>query len=122
MAADGSVRPSKIEDIEAEVLDNAASLILCGHTHIPRVVRLRDDRMIVNPGGVGLPGYRGQVPVPYKVEGGTPDACYAIIERLPIGWTVTIRYEPYDNEAVAELARQNGMGDWASAIATGWLE
>src|SRR5882757_588966 len=73
------------------------SLILCGHTHIPRVVRLRDGRMIVNPGSVGLPGYDGQAPVSYVVEVGTPHACYAILERTRGGWSATIRYVPYDN-------------------------
>ena len=30
-----------------------AALILCGHTHMPRQVRLADGRLIVNPGSVG---------------------------------------------------------------------
>ncbi len=68
VATDGSVRKSTIEPIESEARGIDASLILCGHTHIPRVVRLRDGRMIVNPGSVGLPGYAGQTPVPYKVR------------------------------------------------------
>ena len=29
-------------------------VLLCGHTHVPRAVRLRDGRLIVNPGSVGL--------------------------------------------------------------------
>jgi hypothetical protein len=47
--------------------------------------------MIVNPGSVGLPGYDGQTSVPYMVDVGTPDACYAIIERTSVGWSATIR-------------------------------
>jgi predicted phosphodiesterase len=53
---DGAVRPSTIQDIEAGADGIDASLILCAHTHIPRVVPLRDGRTIVNPGSVGLPG------------------------------------------------------------------
>jgi predicted phosphodiesterase len=120
VAIDGSVRRGTIETIESEARGIHASLILCGHTHIPRVVRLRDGRMIVNPGSVGLPGYDGQTPVPYKVEAGTPDACYAIIESTSRGWSATIRYVPYDNVAAAEMARAKGMAVWASALATGW--
>jgi predicted phosphodiesterase len=119
VATDGSVCKSSIEAIESEARGIEASLILCGHTHIPRVVRLRDGRMIVNPGSVGLPGYDGQAPVPYKVEVGTPDACYAIIERISKGWSATIRYVPYDNAAAAKMARANGMTVWASTLATG---
>lgn len=120
--AEGAVRPSPIEAIEAEAIDIDASLILCGHTHIPRVVRLRDGRMIVNPGSVGLPGYDGRTPVPYMVEVGTPDACYAIIERTAAGWSTAIRYVPYDSAAAAEMARSRGWPVWASALATGLIE
>jgi len=120
--AEGAVRPSPIESIEAAAKGIDASLILCGHTHIPRVVRLRDGRMIVNPGSVGLPGYDGQTPVPYKVEVGTPDACYAILERTRAGWSTAIRYVPYDCAAAAEMARSRGWRIWASALATGWID
>lgn len=120
--ADGSVRPSAIDAIEAGAKGIDAEIILCGHTHIPRVVRLRDGRMVVNPGSVGLPGYDGKAPVPYVVEAGTPDACYAILEHAGGRWSATIRYVPYDNTAMAALARSKGMLTWASAIATGWVE
>jgi predicted phosphodiesterase len=118
----GAVRPSPIEAIEAEASGIDASLILCGHTHIPRVVRLRDGRVIVNPGSVGLPGYDGRTPVPYKVEVGTPDACYAILERTRAGWSTAIRYVPYDSAAAAAMARTRGWLVWASALATGWID
>ena len=122
VTADGTVRPSGLEEIEAEAVGLKASLILCGHTHIPRLVRLRDGRLIVNPGSVGLPGFRGREPMPYKVEIGTPNASYAILERRREGWSVTLRFVPYDSHAVAEMARQAGMSDWANALATGWVE
>jgi predicted phosphodiesterase len=122
VAADGTVRANTIAAIAAMAHGIDASLILCGHTHIARVVRRRDGRMIVNPGSVGLPGYDGQHPVPYKVEVGTPDACYAILERACGRWSATIGYVPYDSMAAAELARGNGWPIWASALATGWIE
>jgi len=122
VADDGSVRPSAIEAIEAGADEIDAGLILCAHTHIPRVVRLRDGRMVVNPGSVGLPGYDGKVPVPYVVEVGTPHACYAILEHGRGGWSATIRYVPYDTATMAALAQAKGMLSWASAIATGWVQ
>jgi hypothetical protein len=78
--------------------------------------------MVVNPGSVGLPGYTGKLHVPYVVEVGTPHACYAILEQAGGSWHATVRYVPYDNTAMAELARSRGMHAWASAIATGWIE
>ncbi|MGC2082691.1 MAG: metallophosphoesterase family protein [Bradyrhizobium sp.] len=122
VADDGSVRASPIDFIEAGADTIDARLILCAHTHVPRVVHLRDGRMIVNPGSVGLPGYDGQAHVPYVVEVGTPHACYAILEHTRQGWCATIRYVPYDTTAMAALARRSGMTTWATAIATGWVE
>jgi predicted phosphodiesterase len=117
----GTVQASPIEDVEAEAAGIAASLILCGHTHIPRVVRLRDGRLVVNPGSVGCPGYEGRKPVFHRVQAGTPDACYAILERTLRGWSATFRYVPYDHMSMADLARRNGWPVWASALATGWV-
>ncbi|MBO0765704.1 MAG: metallophosphoesterase family protein [Hyphomicrobiaceae bacterium] len=121
VTGDGLVAPAPIEDIEKEAVGIDASLILCGHTHIPRVVRLRDGRLAVNPGSVGLPGYLGTDPVEHKVEAGTPHACYAILERMAGAWHATIRYVSYDNTRMAELAARNGNPAWASALATGWV-
>ena len=52
---------------------------------------------------------------------GTPDARYAILERVRDAWQVTFRHVPYDHDAMAELARKNGMPALASALATGWI-
>ena len=121
VAEDGTIQQSPIDAIEPDAAGVTASLILCAHTHIPRVVRLGDGRLVVNPGSVGCPGYDGKRPVHHKVQTGTPDACYAILERSPQGWRVNFRYVPYDHMAMAELARTNGMPVWASALATGWI-
>ena len=122
VTADGRIEASPIREIEAEAAGVAASLILCGHTHIPRAVRLRDGRLVVNPGSVGCPGYDSPKPVYHKGQTGTPDACYAILERTPRGWSVTFRYVPYDHMPMAELAQRNGLPVWAAALATGWVE
>lgn len=122
ITSDGRVSASPTDAIEAGAEGIGAQVNLCGHTHIPRVIHLRDGRMVVNPGSVGLPGYDGRAPAPYVVEVGTPHACYAILEHATGGWLATIRYVPYDNAAMAALARSKGMLAWASAIATGWVQ
>jgi predicted phosphodiesterase len=118
---DGVVHMAALEAIEQKAEGIAQPLILCAHSHIPRTVRLRDGRMIVNPGSVGGPGYRDVAPYPHVLETGTPDAAYAILERVGNAWQVTYRQVPYDNQAMAALARANGREDWASALATGWI-
>jgi diadenosine tetraphosphatase ApaH/serine/threonine PP2A family protein phosphatase len=96
-------------------------LILCGHTHIARAVRLGDGRLVVNPGSVGGPGFSYNVPFPHVIEAGTPAARYAILELISGSWSVTFRHVPYDHDAMAALARRNGDSEFASALATGWI-
>ncbi|EKS33148.1 metallophosphoesterase family protein [Afipia clevelandensis] len=118
---DGAVGMAAIADIEKAAAGIPQSLVLCGHTHIARAVRLRDGRMIVNPGSVGSPGYRDIVPFRHSMEAGSPDARYAILEQRSGEWHVTFRHVPYDHESMAALARQNGHPDLAHALATGWI-
>jgi diadenosine tetraphosphatase ApaH/serine/threonine PP2A family protein phosphatase len=117
---DGSVRMSSLDAIEPAAVGIEQSLILCAHSHISRAVRLRDGRMVVNPGSVGCPGYRDSVPFPHVVETGTPDACYAILELRAARWQVTFRHVPYDHDAAAALARES-RSKWVNALSTGWV-
>jgi diadenosine tetraphosphatase ApaH/serine/threonine PP2A family protein phosphatase len=118
---DGTVRMSSLDAIEAVAEGITQPLILCAHTHLARAVRLRDGRMVVNPGSVGCPGYRDIHPFPHVIEAGSPNARYAILEWVGGNWRVTFRHVPYDHEAMAELARRNGQPELAAALATGWI-
>jgi len=116
---DGSVTMAPPETIDKEAEGISQSLILCGHTHIARAVRLGDGRLVVNPGSVGSPGFSYHDPYPHVIEAGTPDARYAILERISGRWSVTFRHVPYDHHAMAALARQNGDPEFAGALDTG---
>ena len=94
-------------------------VIVCGHTHIPRLVRLGNGQMIVNPGSVGVAAYSDDVPVPHTMENYSPDASYAILEKTETGWDVTFRKVPYDTREAARTAAERGRNDWAYQIATG---
>ena len=118
---DGSVCLSPREEIERAAEGIEQSLILCAHSHIARAVQLGDGRLIVNPGSVGCPGYRDTHPFPHVIEAGTADARYAILTPVVGGWQVTFRHVPYDNDAMAALARRNGQPELAAALATGWI-
>jgi putative phosphoesterase len=106
-----------------EVLERAgearASLILCGHTHVPRSMQLDDGRLIVNPGSVGLQAYDADLPFPHKAENYTPHARYALVERTAQGWQVEQVAVPYDWDAASDLAARNGRPEWAFALRTG---
>lgn len=118
---DGGVRLRPLPAIEAEAEGVGQSLILCAHTHVPRVLRLSDGRMLVNPGSVGCPAYDDDHPVPHVIQTGTPDACYAVLEQSDDRWRVTLRHVPYDPARMIMLAQQAGRPEWARALATGWM-
>ena len=131
VSPDGIVHLKPLAEIEALAEGISQSLILCGHSHLPRAVRLSDGRMIVNPGSVGCPAYDDDQPYDHKVEAGTPLASYAILERtgqVRSGqartggtWQVTFRMVAYDHQAMARLAAGKGRMDWAVALTAGWL-
>ncbi|CAN7439242.1 metallophosphoesterase family protein [Rhizobium sp. LjRoot254] len=121
VSPDGIVHLKPLDDIEALAEGIGQSLILCGHSHLPRAVRLSDGRMIVNPGSVGGPAYDDDKPFYHKVEAGTPLASYAILDKSPAGWQAAFRLVAYDHMAMSRLAASRGRDDWASGLATGWL-
>ncbi|APG84109.1 metallophosphoesterase family protein [Sinorhizobium americanum] len=122
LTTDGVVHIAARKAIESFAAGIDYPVILCGHTHIPRALRLAGGRLLINPGSVGCPGYDDDRPVPHKVETGAPDARYAIVEYTAGGWTVSFRCLPYDHMAMSRLAAERGRPDWATALATGFLD
>ncbi|WP_420143718.1 metallophosphoesterase family protein [Sphingobium sp.] len=113
------LRPATAQEVEGRAGGVTAPLILCGHTHIPRIHHRPGGGLIVNPGSVGLPAYDDVHPVPHRVETGTPDARYAIATRTDRGWQATLIALPYDHETAARAAESRGRADWAAALRTG---
>ncbi|MDQ0454415.1 metallophosphoesterase family protein [Rhizobium paknamense] len=121
VSPEGKVHLNDRASIEALAEGIEQELILCGHSHLPRAVRLADGRLIVNPGSVGCPAYDDDLPVYHRVEAGTPLASYAILEKQEGNWTVTFRLVPYRHLDMARLAASRNRPDWASGLECGWL-
>ncbi|HTV96340.1 MAG TPA: metallophosphoesterase family protein [Steroidobacteraceae bacterium] len=115
------LRAAPVDRIEARSRSCQAALILCGHSHLAKLVRLRTGQLIVNPGSVGIQAYEGHHPGPHVVEVGSPHARYAVLESSPQGWKAELVALPYDWTAAAKLARDRGREDWARALATGFV-
>jgi hypothetical protein len=78
--------------------------------------------LVVNPGSVGLQAYDDIHPRPHWIENGSPEARWALAERDAHGdWHVQLRVTPYDWRAAAARAQDNGRGDWADALGTGFV-
>lgn len=96
-----------------------APLMLCGHSHQPRVVRGPEATQIVNPGSVGCPAYSDG---DHVSEAGSPHARYAMATRDKSGaWSVALISVAYDWGRASRRAIDNGRPDWAHALATGFM-
>jgi len=115
----GRTRPAHADEIEARLGPVSHAAVLCGHTHVPRIMASRFGIHLVNPGSVGLQAYADDHPHPHVVENGSPAARYALIERHGEQWSFDLIAVPYDHHEMARLAAANGRPDWADALATG---
>lgn len=96
-----------------------SDVILCGHTHLPRVVELSSGQLIINAGSVGLPAYADDHPVVHSMQTYSSHASYTMLEQDSAGWKVQQMNIPYAVEdAVAAATRQERF-DWARYLATG---
>ena len=119
------VRPDgRVEPLNAAVLVERLRLVpgavvACGHSHLPRVVRLPADRVVVNPGSVGLPAYTDDLPFHHAMQAGSPHARYAVVARGAQAWEAELISLVYPWDEAADAARHNGRDDWAAWISSG---
>ncbi len=97
-----------------------ASLVLCGHTHIPRVVLTERRTWIVNPGSVGLPAFDDTSPCLHYIENGSPHARYAVVHWSRKKARVEFIAVEYDWHAAAQEAAWRDRFDWACALTSGY--
>jgi predicted phosphodiesterase len=113
-------RSATLAEIDERLGDVRDGLVVCGHTHVPRVVRSPGGALIVNPGSVGQPAFDDDRPFFHTVENYSPHARYAIVERDRRGaWTADLIAVPYAYEPMARLAEERGRPEWALALRTG---
>lgn len=118
---DGSGASDSVpETIAARIGGRPEQLILCGHSHSPRCVKLPSGQVAANPGSVGLPAYDWDWPHFHKMETGTSDARYAIVDGETL--KVELLAIVYDYEPAARKAEAQGRADWAVALRTGRVQ
>lgn len=115
---DGIV-PAAQSWVEQHAVGVEAGLILCGHSHQPRLRSLSGGRLLVNPGSVGLQAYEDDLPYYHRVENGSPHARYALCQQLHGAWQARICTVSYDDNVASQAATARGRADWAHWLATG---
>ncbi len=112
LAPEDAIRP-RLQGI------GSATLVLCGHTHMPRAVQV-GSVLVVNPGSIGMPAYTDDGSVPHAIETGLPHARYAVVTRGMDGtWSAELRAVAYDWNRAARQAETNGRPAVARWTATG---
>ena len=94
-------------------------IILCGHSHVNRVVYLSNGKIILNPGSVGLPAYLGNGEYRFAMESMTPHAKYAIITVDSNDINIDQVNCTYDWNEAAKMAKENGNENWANFLLHG---
>jgi predicted phosphodiesterase len=117
----GKARLATQGEITQRLNGAASPILLCGHSHIPRVVELPQNILVVNPGSVGLPAYDDEIPEYHVMETGSPHARYAILEYKNGNWEAEMITVSYDHQHSAQQARKNGRLDWEYALQTGFM-
>ncbi|NVO29002.1 metallophosphoesterase family protein [Donghicola sp. C2-DW-16] len=118
----GDVLPRPRAEVAAEATGIKGSLLLCGHTHLPRRMDLPDGRVVLNPGSVGCPAYFDDTPVYHLVQTGTGAACYAVVQKGRHGWATAFRHVPYDPRRMIEMAKSADHPHWEPRLTSGWVD
>jgi len=114
----GRLVAARPESVEALLGPGGPAVVLCGHSHQPRLLRLDDGTVVTNPGSVGNPAYHADDPCTHVSESGAPHARLAVVTVADM---VAVEHHAvaYDWEHAARRADANGRADWAHALRTG---
>jgi putative phosphoesterase len=107
------------EDLIARTTHIKERIILCGHSHVNRVIYLSNDKIILNPGSVGLPAYLGTGEHRFAMESMTPHAKYAIVAVDGDNINIEQVLCTYDWHKASEAAQKNGNEKWAQYLLWG---
>jgi len=94
-------------------------IILCGHSHVNRVIYLSNGKIILNPGSVGLPAYLGSGEYSFSMESNTPHAKYAVVHADGKQINIEQVLCTYDWQKASEAAKKNGNEKWADFLLLG---
>lgn len=121
----GRLVPTPLETLRERLGEDgmSARIVLCGHSHQASVIRVPDGPLVVNPGSLGLPGFRiTRPPHPHVAEARSPHARYAVLHLDEGGRdTAELIAIPYDWDAAARQAEARGAPVWAAVLRTGFI-
>ncbi len=115
----GRARLSTPDEIRSKMGGVESQVILCGHTHIPRIISYKSS-IIINPGSVGLQAYDDTEPEYHIMETGTNQTCYAVLD-MGKNISAELVFLPYDHKSAVIQALKNDRPDWAKGLESGYI-
>jgi len=116
----GRTKLSTQSEIIGRLGKEIPKVILCGHSHIQRVVEIPGS-IIINPGSVGLQAYDDDKPEYHIIEMRSPHARYSIIEYQNKIQTIETIAVSYDCQSAVKQALRNNRLDWAIGLQSGCM-
>jgi putative phosphoesterase len=107
------------EDLMAKTEHIKQRIILCGHSHVNRIVYLSNGKIILNPGSVGLPAYLGNGEHRFAMESMTPHAKYALVQVEGDQINIQQVHCTYDWNKASRAALNNGSEKWSQFLLQG---
>jgi predicted phosphodiesterase len=111
--------PARRAQVAERVRDVTSRFVLCAHSHIPGAAAA-GDKIVINPGSVGLPAYEDSTPPAHVSESGSPVARYAVLQFDSGQASFEHIAMLYDHLAAARRAEENQNPAWAHFLATGY--
>jgi len=115
---EGNLRVRNPEDLEELLNGVNEKIILCGHSHLPRLVNT-SEKIIINPGSVGCPAFDDDHPCYHKVSNYSYHARYCMVELYDKEIITHHIAVSYDHMKAADCAIRNGRSDWAKWLQSG---
>jgi putative phosphoesterase len=97
----------------------SSRIVLCAHSHIPGAAAA-GEKIVINPGSVGLPAYEDPSPPAHVSESRSPVARYAMLHLDGDRATFEHIAIPYDHATAARRAEENESPAWAHFLSTGF--
>jgi predicted phosphodiesterase len=117
-----NVRLASPEEISKHLVNVKNRILVCGHSHVQRLIKYDELTCIINPGSVGLQAYIDDSSNPHKVENGSPHARYAVVELNDGSINAKMICIDYDYRVCAKEAAKNSRYDWEEALLTGYVQ
>lgn len=108
----GEAKLRSLETLEKLIANIQQDVVLCGHTHLARLVELPNGQIILNPGSVGLQAYNDDEPHPHVMQTHSPHARYASIDLTQEDLDINFFELEYDVEEACLQAKEQNRPDW----------